>query len=92
MQNSVQEQAPPVVVVGAGPTGLAVALELVRQGVGVRIVDKSRTANTESRGTGLGLAIVRALVVAHRGQVRVVETPGGGATFIVRLPREFNGG
>jgi two-component system OmpR family sensor kinase len=37
-------------------------------------------------GTGLGLAIVAALVAAHHGSVEVVETPGGGATFRVRLP------
>ncbi|KXK62923.1 ATPase [Micromonospora rosaria] len=37
-------------------------------------------------GTGLGLAIVAALVAAHQGTVEVAETPGGGATFRVRLP------
>ncbi len=37
-------------------------------------------------GSGLGLAIVAAIVASHRGQVGVSETPGGGATFIVRLP------
>ncbi|MEH0935539.1 sensor histidine kinase [Micromonospora psammae] len=36
--------------------------------------------------TGLGLAIVAALVAAHHGTVGVAETPGGGATFQVRLP------
>ena len=53
MRNDTGVQADPVVVVGAGPTGLATALELVRQGMPVRILDKSPTANTESRGTGL---------------------------------------
>ena len=33
-----------------------------------------------------GLAIVAALVAAHHGTVEVAETPGGGATFRVRLP------
>ncbi|WP_423790979.1 HAMP domain-containing sensor histidine kinase [Micromonospora cathayae] len=37
-------------------------------------------------GTGLGLAIVAALVAVHQGTVQVVPTPGGGATFQVRLP------
>ncbi|EEP71495.1 LOW QUALITY PROTEIN: ATPase, partial [Micromonospora sp. ATCC 39149] len=36
--------------------------------------------------TGLGLAIVAALVAAHHGTVEVGETPGGGATFRVRVP------
>jgi two-component system OmpR family sensor kinase len=37
-------------------------------------------------GSGLGLAIVAAIVSAHGGQVGVTQTPGGGATFLVRLP------
>ncbi len=36
-------------------------------------------------GTGLGLAIVAAIVAGHRGRVGVAETPGGGATFVVRF-------
>lgn len=37
-------------------------------------------------GTGLGLAMVRQTVVAHGGTVAVEDAPGGGATFVVRLP------
>ncbi|MFW5471455.1 sensor histidine kinase [Knoellia sp. CPCC 206435] len=37
-------------------------------------------------GNGLGLAIVAAIVAAHHGRVGVHETPGGGATFVVRIP------
>ncbi|MGL5808896.1 MAG: sensor histidine kinase [Nocardioides sp.] len=47
-------------------------------------VDPGRSATRA--GSGLGLAIVRATVRAHRGSILVEETPGGGATFIVRLP------
>ena len=32
-----------VLLVGAGPTGLAMAIELKRQGVPFRLVDKSRS-------------------------------------------------
>lgn len=46
--------------------------------------DSSR--NRDTGGSGLGLAIVSAIVAAHRGTVEVDETPGGGATFRVRLP------
>ena len=38
-----------VLIVGAGPTGLALALWLTRLGVGVRIVDRAADAGTTSR-------------------------------------------
>ena len=47
--------------------------------------DSSR-ARGGGGGSGLGLAIVAALVAAHGGAARVVDTPGGGATFEVALP------
>ena len=44
-------------------------------------------AATRSRsGTGLGLAIVKGLAESMGGSVRLEETPGGGATFVVDLP------
>jgi len=46
--------------------------------------DSSRQRATG--GSGLGLAIVAAIIAAHQGEVEVVETPGGGATFRVMLP------
>jgi len=38
-------------------------------------------------GAGLGLAIVAAVVEAHDGTVTARDAPGGGASFLVRLPR-----
>jgi signal transduction histidine kinase len=37
-------------------------------------------------GTGLGLSIVSRIAIAHGGQVWAEDTPGGGATFRIRLP------
>jgi signal transduction histidine kinase len=36
-------------------------------------------------GTGLGLALVKQTVELHGGSIHVESTPGGGATFVVRL-------
>ncbi|HET7846080.1 MAG TPA: ATP-binding protein [Acidimicrobiia bacterium] len=47
-------------------------------------VDQSDTRS--KGGTGLGLSIVKSLTEVMRGSVRVEETEGGGATFVVELP------
>lgn len=46
--------------------------------------DSSRAR--ETGGSGLGLAIVASIVEALHGTVRVLDTPGGGATFRVSFP------
>ena len=47
-------------------------------------LDDSR-ARTQG-GSGLGLAVVRAIVARHRGQIRIEDSPLGGARFVVELP------
>ena len=37
-------------------------------------------------GSGLGLAVVRAIVSRHHGQIRIEDSPLGGARFVVELP------
>jgi two-component system OmpR family sensor kinase len=48
-------------------------------------VDASRTRG-KGGGNGLGLSIVSAVVAAHHGNVETRTTPGGGATFRIRIP------
>ena len=43
----------PVLVVGAGPTGLAAALELARLGQAVRIIDQNATRSENSKAIGV---------------------------------------
>jgi len=57
-----------------------------------RIFEPFFTTKEQGKGTGLGLAICRQIVEAHRGTIEEIDTPGGGATFEVRLPLESDEG
>ncbi|WP_448059091.1 ATP-binding protein [Cellulomonas hominis] len=52
-------------------------------------IDQSRTrdASGAGGGAGLGMAIVAAIVQAHQGSVEIDQTPGGGTTVRLALPR-----
>lgn len=47
--------------------------------------DSSR--NRSTGGSGLGLAIAKSIISAHHGEIRALETLGGGSTFALELPR-----
>ena len=89
------EGTPVEVAVGTDDDG--VALEVrdhgpgVPQDISVKVFERFYRADPArgrgSGGSGLGLAIVAAIVEAHHGRVGVAQTPGGGATFVVRLPQ-----
>lgn len=51
-----------------------------------RIFDWFFTTKPPGEGTGLGLAVSREILLAHGGDLRLEETPGGGATFALELP------
>jgi signal transduction histidine kinase len=69
--------------------------EIADRGPGIGAEDVSRIFGRFERaapsrhygGLGLGLYIARQVVEAHGGSIGVHETPGGGATFSVVLPR-----
>ena len=42
---------------------------------------------TKQHGTGLGLAIVQSVIADHNGAIAVESRAGGGATFVITLPR-----
>lgn len=44
---------------------------------------------TKVRGTGLGLAVARQTIRVHGGEITARNVPGGGAQFIVELPRQL---
>jgi two-component system sensor histidine kinase KdpD len=53
------------------------------------IFEKFERGDPESAtpGVGLGLAICRAIVGEHSGTIRAEARPGGGARFVIELPR-----
>jgi signal transduction histidine kinase len=51
------------------------------------VFEPFRTASPRTGRTGLGLSIVRGIARAHEGESGVVNRPGYGATFWIRIPR-----
>jgi signal transduction histidine kinase len=51
-----------------------------------RVFERFNSTLQAQRPGGLGLSIVRKIILAHGGEVLVRDTPGGGATFVLRLP------
>jgi signal transduction histidine kinase len=51
------------------------------------VFEPFRTASRLTGRTGLGLSIVREIARAHDGDCGVVNRPGRGATFWIRIPR-----
>lgn len=68
-----------------------VRLRVVNHGPTIAPAEKSRIMEPFYRGSdghvGLGLAISKGIVAAHNGRIWIEDTPGGGATFVIALPR-----
>ncbi len=82
--------------VGVDPSRRRAVISVIDHGEGIppqirgRIFERFYRADSSRQratgGSGLGLAIVAAIVDTHGGDVEIVETPGGGATFRISLP------
>jgi signal transduction histidine kinase len=51
-----------------------------------KIFDWFFTTKPPGEGTGLGLAVSREILLSQGGNLRVEDTPQGGATFVLELP------
>ena len=77
-----------------------ITIEVVDHGEGIpkqlrdkvfeRFYRADNSRNRDTGGTGLGLSIVKEIVTLHKGRIEVRETPGGGATFRIKLPAQHN--
>jgi signal transduction histidine kinase len=85
------------VTVRIGRRGSDVVVDVVDDGVGVDPVAAERLFTrfahghhhdvaTGRRRYGIGLALVREIAHAHRGEIHVGQTQGGGATFTLTIP------
>jgi signal transduction histidine kinase len=70
-----------------------VEVSMTDTGTGVDVADREKifepffTTRGETGGTGLGLAVAREIVMKNGGTIRVEDGDGGGARFVVSLPR-----
>jgi signal transduction histidine kinase len=77
--------------------GDMVEIQVVDDGPGIqpevraKIFDWFFTTKPPGEGTGLGLAVSREILQAHGGNLRLEDTPAGGATFVLTIPRERPG-
>jgi two-component system sensor histidine kinase KdpD len=82
--------------VEAGIVGDSVHLRIVDRGPGISVADRARVTKpfqrlgdqrTNDDGAGLGLSIAQGFVEAMHGTFALDDTPGGGLTVTIALPK-----
>jgi two-component system OmpR family sensor kinase len=97
VQNAIRYAPGSPVEVAAQEDQDAATVSVIDHGPGIPTQDRERvfdrftqlepSTTRRQGGTGLGLAIVRGLSSTIGGTVRIKDTPGGGATFEVWIPK-----
>ncbi|QZY29813.1 sensor histidine kinase [Nocardioides coralli] len=96
LENAAQHAPGSPVRVAARDIGAAVELTVSDLGPGIPREVSARLfewgeRGPASRGQGIGLNVARRLVEDLGGSLRILSTPGCGATFVLRLPYERAG-
>lgn len=61
-------------------------LQVADNGIGIKDEYKEHAFDPIIGGEGIGLDHVKAVVVAHDGEIRIEDNPGGGTVFVITLP------
>lgn len=96
IRNSARYAARTVLLSATHDASGALVLSVDDDGPGIPVADRARvfepfqrldsSRDRQTGGFGLGLAIVRRVALVHGGNVRLEDSPLGGARFVISLP------
>jgi nitrogen fixation negative regulator NifL len=92
-QQATQEIEPPRELrISTRREGSTVRLDVVDNGPGIdpelakRVFEPFFTTKPGGLGTGIGLSVCHGIIQGHEGSIELSSAPGGGASFVIRLP------